>query len=189
MKTRWLARRIRYDGSQLAAHWILQTTGIAGDALVAFRGACQVAPEQIADLADVAGPGIAGDDMLHFLWECFGERDLARAVLRQRLLAARAAQLLNERGRKAAVRRDGDDLYVGAGKLSISVAALSPVSTLIHFALNVSRAGVPVRAAALAELGIEPQAFARELLRRTAAEEESMREAAAKVRARGEAAP
>jgi hypothetical protein len=185
MNTRWLARRIRYDGSQLAAHWILRTTGLAGDAIVGFRGACAVAPDRIADLADVDGPGIAGDDMVHLLWESFDAPDLARAVLRQRLLAARAAELLRELGLDR-VRRDGDDLYVGAGKLSISVAAPTAVSALIHFAVNVTRDGVPVRAAALADRRIDPARFGRELLRRTAAEEESMRLARAKVRIRGE---
>src|SRR5688500_15509042 len=116
METRWLAKRIAYDGAQLRPHWILRATGIAGDALVAFRGPCRVAPGEIADLEDLLhGPGIAGADMLHFLWETFDDGDLGRAVLRQRLLAARARetlQRLSPRARRSArVTREGDDLW------------------------------------------------------------------------------
>jgi hypothetical protein len=178
--------RATYDGRQLQPHWILRTTGIAGDALVAFRGPCRIPPEQIADLEDLlAGATIAGDDMVHFVWESFDAVDLRGAVLRQRLLAARAREILQTRTPKARhLRRDGDDLWVGDRKLSISVAARSPVSTLIHFAVNVGTDGVPVRAIGLDALGVAPVEFAREMLARTLAEETSIDMARCKVRAR-----
>lgn len=185
MIVRWLEPTIRYDGAQLAAHWILRTTGIVGDALVAFRGPCGVAREQIADLADIDGPGIAGDDMLHFLWERFDDGDLERAVLRQRLLAVNAASALSARG--VPIERDGDDLFVGGSKLSISIATRSLVSSLIHFAMNVTTRGTPVRTTALDELGIEVQPLAEDILSRVAVEEASIGLARAKVRGRGEA--
>lgn len=190
MNTRVLDRELCYDGSQLRAHWILRTTGIAGDACVAFRGPCQLPRAEIADLADVDGPGIAGDDMLHFVAERFDDGRLDVAVLRQRLLVAIAGEVLRARADAAAaarIRRDGDDLWVGDGKLSISVATRSAVSTLIHFAVNVTNDGTPVRTACLRDLGVDADAFAGEVLDRLRAEEASMELARVKVRPRGEA--
>ena len=185
MQTRWISEPIAYDGSQLRAHWILRRFGIAGDALVAFRGPCAVARDEIADLADIDGPGIAGAEMLHFLYERFDDGDLVRAILRQRLLSCIAAEAIEALG-GTRPRRDGDDLFVGDGKLSISIATRSTVSTLIHFAVNVENVGTPVVTSALADLGIDPEALAREVLSRVDREEASLRAARAKVRARGE---
>jgi hypothetical protein len=189
MHTRWLRHRLAYDGSQLRPHWILRATGLAGDALVAFRGPCHVAPAEIADLADRDGPGIAGADMVHFVWEAFDDGDLVRAVLRQRLLAGRARETLQRLSPRRAARlvRDGDDLWLGRRKLSISVATRSMVSSLIHFAVNVGRAGAPVPICGLDDLAVPAARFARELLARTAREEASIAAARAKVRAREEA--
>ena len=186
MQTRWCDERIDYDGSQLRAHWLLARFGLIGDALVAFRGACAVSAAEIADLEDLDGPGIAAADMVHFLWEDFGASDLLLAVHRQRLLAAQAGELVRELAPQCALRRTGDDLYVGHGKLSISIATVSPVSALIHFAVNASPGGAPVAVATLAELGIEPRAFAAGLLERVAAEQTSIAAARAKVRPKGE---
>jgi len=182
----WIGERLAYDGSQLRAHWILDRCGIVGDAIVGFRGPCHVRTEEIADLADIDGPGIAADDMVHFVWESFAAPDLLLAVHRQRLLAAQAAEVLREHAPAAIVRRDGDDLWVGTGKLSISIATVSPVSALVHFALNAVAGGAPVEIAHLQQLGVAPEAFARALLERVVAEQESIAIARAKVRPKGE---
>ncbi len=186
MKTHWIDERIAYDGSQLRAHWILARTGIPGDVLVAFRGPCRVLEGEIADLADIDGPGIAGDDMVHFVWETFCTPELLLAVHRQRLLAAQAAEILHAMAAPAMVRRDGDDLWVGTGKLSISIATVTPVSSLIHFAVNATKGGAPVATADLTQLGIDPRAYANALLARAAIEAESIEIARAKVRPKGE---
>lgn len=186
MITRWLDEPIAYDGSQLRAHWILQHCGIAGDATVAWRGPCRVLGAEIADLADIDGPGIAGFDMVHVLQEVFSTPDLWLAVHRQRLLAAEAGEVLQELAPGRAVRRTGDDLWIGAGKLSISIATVSPVSALLHFAVNATPGGAPVVTATLADLGIAPREFATALLERCATELRSMTEARAKVRPKGE---
>lgn len=185
MIARWLDDRIAYDGSQLRAHWILRRCGIAGDAVVAFCGPCDVRDDELADLADLAGPGIRGDDMLHFLIERFDDATLENAVLRQRLLAAIVGERLRARGHL--VSRSGDDLWFAGRKLSISVATKSAVSTLMHFAINVRNAGTPVPTAALEELRVDPRAFAGEVLEALFGEEESIRIARAKVRGKGEA--
>jgi uncharacterized protein len=185
MQTHWSDERITYDGSQLRAHWLLDRFGLVGDAAAAFRGPCAVRPDEIADLADVDGPGIAGNDMVHLVWECFTRPELLLAVHRQRLLAAQAADVLRRLG-AAGVERSGDDLFVGEGKLSISIATVTPVSALIHFAINATQGGAPVHTASLDELGVAPDVFARELTTTVAAEQASIEHARAKVRAKGE---
>jgi hypothetical protein len=177
---------IAYDGSQLRAHWVLSRFGLVGDALVGFRGPCAVHEDEMADLADLDGPGIAGHDMVHFVWESFGASDLLLAVHRQRLLSAQARELLAELAPTCAVRRDGDDLWVGDGKLSISIATASPVSALLHFAVNATLGGAPVPTSSLRELGVDPTGFAQQLLARAAREQASIADARAKVRAKGE---
>ena len=186
MQAIWSHESIDYDGSQLAAHWLLQRFAVVGDAIVGFRGRCDVAEAEIADLVDIDGPGIRGDDMVHFVWECFGERDLLLAVHRQRLLAAQAAEVLRRLAPAAEVARDGDDLFVGQGKLSISIATVTPVSALIHFAVNASPGGAPVQTATLAELGVDPDAFGPAVIAAVGAEQASIAAARAQVRAKGE---
>ena len=186
MKTLWSPLPAAYDGSQLRAHWILQQHGLVGDAMVGWRGPCRVLEAEIADLADVGGPGIAGDDMVHFVWESFAATDLLLAAHRQRLLSAQAAEVLRELAPGAALRRAGDDLYVGSGKLSISIATLTPVSAMLHFAVNATPGGAPVETATLQQLGVDAEDFARQLLARAAAEQDSIADARAKVRAKGE---
>jgi len=186
MNTRWLDDCLTYDGSQLRAHWILAYAGLAGDAAVAFRGPCSVSLAEMADLEDVDGPGIAADDMVHVIWECFSFPDLLLAVHRQRLLSAQAADVLRELQPELRIDRDGDDLFVGAGKLSVSIATRSPLSALLHLGVNASAGGAPVPTATLAEMGVDPREFGVLLLRRIADEQESMATARAKVRAKGE---
>lgn len=189
MNVQWLARRMAYDGSQLRPHWILTATGVTGDALVAFRGPCALPAAEIADLHDrLAGATIAADDMLHFVCERFDDGDLDRATLRQRLLAARVLEVLCRLAPAHArsLRRDGDDVFLDGGKLSVSVATRSPVSTLIHFGINVDNRGTPVRTASLRDLGVQPARCARAVLRETQREEESISSARCKVRARAE---
>jgi hypothetical protein len=186
VQTTWLEQTTAYDGSQLRAHWIYGVTGLVGDALVGFRGPCRVEVAEMADLADLSGPGIAGADMVHFVAELFDDGDLCRAVLRQRLMASTALELLWRRCPGADLRRAGDDLFVGPAKLSVSIATRSAVSTLLHLALNVTAAGTPVPAAGLEQLGVEPRAFGEELLAACSREEASMQQARCLVRAKGE---
>jgi len=186
MQTLWSPDEIAYDGSQLRAHWLLDRFDLVGDACAAFRGPCRVAIDEIADLEDIDGPGIAADDMVHFVWESFATTDLLLAVHRQRLFAAQVREVLAQLAPSAAVRRDGDDLYVGDAKLSISIATVTPVSALIHFAVNARSSGAPVSITSLADLSVDPAAFAEGVLTRVANEQASIADARAKVRGKGE---
>ncbi len=174
---------ITYTGDELRSLWIYRKFGIVGDAIVAFVGACDVDGERLVDQVDAAaGDSIKAASMMHFLIEHFPSPSagLAQAVLRQRLLVCLAAEIL--RGQVADFRRVGDDLFVGERKLSVSIATVSPVSSLVHFAVNIDPTGAPVAACGLGQLGIDPWPFAEALLAGYVSECESMEAARCTVR-------
>lgn len=182
LRTHLAAEEIPYRGPELSAHFAYRRFDVAGDSCVAFVGPCDVRTEDLADLADrKAGARIFSKRMLHFLIEHF-ELDLEKAVLRQRLFASIVRRELEARGAGGVVRR-GDDLYRGDAKLSVSIAALSGVSSLIHFGINVVSDGTPVKALGLADLGIDERDFARAVLDAWGAEQDGIDEARSKARA------
>lgn len=145
---------LEYDGSQLASLWALRCFNLQGDSIVTFRGPCRVELEALVDIRDrLDHAPIYSPDMLHFIVEHF-DLDLEKTVYRQRLLMAVIKDLVVELA-GAPVRRLGDDLYLENRKLSVSIATLTPVSTMIHAGVNVITAGVPVPAVGLAELGLD----------------------------------
>jgi len=172
---------LEYDGSQLSSHFALRTAGISGDSLIAFVGAMDIPPDKIADLEDLRdGQTIRGARLVHFITEHFGV-GLEVGVMRQRLLVRLAADIVNRQTEKTVVV-SGDDLYVEGGKLSVSIAAPSPVSCLIHLGINISTDQVPVKAASLGELGVDPFSLARDLGLLYGREIDSIRQALSKVR-------
>jgi len=178
----FLAQELTYRGEELRSHWILETTGLMGDAIVAFLGPCEVKTEALVDLEDArAGASIYSPRMLHFLAEHF-ELDLEKALLRQRLLVALAGETINRALGKPVVARRGNDLFAEERKLSVSIATLSPVSALIHLGVNVLTEGAPVPAIGLKELGGEARPLGEEILKRYADECEGLAFARAKVR-------
>jgi hypothetical protein len=175
-------KTIGYDGSQLKPHWIFQTFGLLGDSAVAFCGGCDVPIEKMVDLTDVRDDKpIFSKSMLHFVGEFFGA-DLTRTILMQRLLVSLAQQELIFRIQKPAIVRGGNDLYDDGAKLSVSIATASPVSTLLHFGINIVSEGTPVKTKGLADYKIEPSSFARALLESFRDEMKTVAEARAKVR-------
>ena len=115
---------IFYDGSQLRTGWIAETFGVAGDAVAAFTGGCDVAAENMLDLEDLAaGDIIRAKKMLHFIVEHRGV-GLPLTVARQHLLASIARDELARRRNVSGLVRRGDDLFIGRRKLSISIAAV-----------------------------------------------------------------
>lgn len=175
-----------YDGSQLKPHWIFKNFGIQGDAVVAFAGGCDVAVERMVDLADVRdNKPIFSRNMLHFVGEFF-DWDLTRTILTQRLLVSLVQQELMfriEKSGKPSIVRGGNDLYDDGAKLSVSIATASPISTLLHFGINIVSEGTPVKTKGLEDYKIDPVSFARALLESFRDEIETVRQARAKVRA------
>lgn len=178
MKTHLADGRIDYDGTQIRSLWAYRTFGVQGDSIVAFSGGCEIPFANMVDLEDVrAESRIASPLMLHFIVEHF-DLDLEKAVLRQRLLSTIVRDAL-----PAGVRREGDDLFLGPGKLSISIATLTPVSSKIHFGINIERAtDVGVETRALRDLGLEPGPLARAVLDRYAADMDGVLDARTRVR-------
>jgi uncharacterized protein len=161
-----------------------------------------------------AGASIRGGEMLHFIVEKFHQQifagvclqrlltaialDLLRDMLIAKLSAKKSDTLLGRISEKLndssashvdlnllpALRRDGDDIFVNDGKLSISIATVSPMSTLIHFALNCTNEGTPedVETAAFDELGIDPKIYATKLMELFAKEVSEIEFATCKVK-------
>ncbi len=179
MKYEWINRHIHYDGSQLSSHWIRHNTGIQGDAIIAFMGSCDVEPARMVDVEDIEkGHIIRARKMLHFIVEIF-RVSILEAVLAQRLLVAITAEILQSF--MPGLHRDGDDLFVNEGKLSVSIATVSPVSGLIHLGLNIDAKGAPVTAATLPARP-EPRQLADKIAQRFCREYVSAVEACTKVR-------
>lgn len=182
MQIKLIDQKIDYDGSQLTPHWIYKTFGLLGDTLVAFRGRCDVPVARLVDLVDAKEDRpILSEEMLHFIGEFF-ETDLTKTILLERLLVSLAQQEIVFRSKKPFIVRGGNDLYDGDAKLSVAIATASPVSTLIHFGINISSKGTPVKTKGLNDYGIDPVPFAQALLESFRNEVATVAEARSKVR-------
>ncbi len=163
MKGKYLkGKTIEYDGSQLSPLWTYINFDVLGDSIISFRGPCNVAEEYMVDMEDrKKHSAISSPDMLHFLIELFGV-GMVEMVLVQRLLITVVMELLRDIvDEDAELEREYDNIFALApgamerGKLSVSVATVSPVSGLMHLGLNITSEGIPVPAAGLEELGVE----------------------------------
>jgi len=185
LRTAPVAVGVDYDGSQLRSGWLRDEMALEPDAegaIGAFIGGCGVKPEFVVDLDELeSGEPIRAASMLHFIAE-FPDRDLEKTVYRQRLLAAIVRDELGGRAPGRTFRRRGDDIYENGSKVTISIATLSPASSLLHFAVNVDPTGAPVAASGLDDFGIDPVDFAREILKLFAEEMSSSRAATGKAR-------
>ena len=178
MKTKLLDKEIKYEGFQLAPHWIYKNFKIQGDATVAFIGECDVKLDEMVDIEDVINnEPIYSKSMLSFISEQFNI-GLVEGVFRQRLLICIIKEAIERRG--ISLRRSGDDLYVGNKKLTVSIAT----SVLIHTGINIISDGAPIEACGLEnDLGItDIEEFAEEVLNNYANEIEDIILASTKVR-------
>jgi hypothetical protein len=185
MKTLFLVEKELYDGTQLRSLWAYLNHKIQGPSIVSWQGPCEVDFAHMVDGEDLnEGAAIRGSLMLHFVIELFG-RDLAFAVALQRLFVAILKDELNQ-GAKILVKRPlvqrGDDLYWGQQKLSISIATVTPVSQMIHLAVNISNKGTPVKTCSLQDFKVSPKKLALKLMRLWSQEYDSILQATQKVR-------
>lgn len=183
MKCKWLNDKDLYDGTQLVSLRNYLKHGLLGDSVVAWVGPCNIPFEHMVDGEDLLEESaIRGDRMLHFIIELFDSR-LFEAVTVQRLFATMIKDEVEVMSPlKPRLKRDGDDLFLNDGKLSISIATQSPVSSLIHFAVNVTNQGTPVKTSCLDELEIAPKDLADRVMEKLAGELKTIREATCKVR-------
>lgn len=182
MKYKLIEKEIKYEGWQLSPHWIYKNFKIQGDAIVAFRGECEVKLSEMVDIEDVINnEPIYSKEMLSFITEQFNV-DLTEGVFRQRLLICIIKEALEKRGIK--VIRNGDDLFVEGKKLTVSIATKSLTSILIHTGINIDSEGAPVKACGLKnDLGISDiKEFANEIMENYSNELEDIIFASTKVR-------
>lgn len=174
-----------YDGAQLVSLRNYLKHGLLGDSIVAWVGPCDVHIDHMVDGEDLlAQAQICGGQMLHFIIETF-ETSLFAAVGLQRLMASLVRDQLmklSPNGGALKLYREGDDLYLKEAKLSISIATQSPINSLIHFAVNVTNEGTPVKTLSLEDLNVEPKVLAQAVMKAFCVEFESIRQATQKVR-------
>ncbi len=168
MQSHFLEQKFSYDGSQLRSLYGYLDHGVLGPSTISWIGKCDIPFSHMVDGEDLLAKAvIQGDEMLHFIIEFF-DRDLFSGVAIQRLfasimrdyLAAKAKSVLN--GKE--LLRHGDDIYLEERKLSISIATKSPVSTMIHFAVNVTNEGTPVQTLSLNDLKLDPKKVAEDVM-------------------------
>lgn len=181
MKSLYIDRTIKYTGEELSSHWIYRNFGILGDAIVAFAGEVNVARDKMIDLSEALDQSyIYSPHMLNLIVEHF-DHDLNLAIYRQRLLMVCIMEELQQLD--IAVTRRGDNLFVHRGKLSISIATATMVSTLIHVGLNIETGSTPVETAGLAESGVtDIRALGENIMMRYIREIEQVYDARCKVR-------
>lgn len=181
MRTKFIPKKIDYDGSQLKSRFAREAAGIDGDSIVSFVGAAAV-KEHMVDMEDKKNKEfIYSDNMLHFVIE-HSDRDLEKAVFRKRLFLSLIMEEINKRTGRRTLFRSANGLYDGKRKLTVAVATTSPVSTLIHVGLNITRKGAPIKVACLADYRIEPKRFAKLLVRRYYDEVGSVKASTKKVK-------
>ncbi|MGD8237609.1 MAG: DUF366 family protein [Armatimonadota bacterium] len=179
----FIEEAIDYTGEQLGSLWALERFGLQGDSIVAFIGRADVDVPHLVDRRDaLAGRGICSQKMLHFIVEHF-DTDLEKTICRQRLLVCIIREELEQRVRGVSLIRRGDDLFFGDRKLTVSVATVSPVSSLIHTGVNIVAEGAPVPACGLSEWDLDARETGKLVAERYAAEVASIRKARCKVRA------
>lgn len=131
-----------YDGSQIRPLWALDQMGIKGSSIVSWMGSMEIEPSKIIDVEDV-GLEIKSKEMIHFIVEHFDcqPTNIKLAYHRQRILVMILKDELAQWGVQCT--RIGDDLFVGNGKLTVSIATISATSMKIHLGINITSEGTP----------------------------------------------
>jgi hypothetical protein len=145
-----------YDGSQINPLWAYEYLDVRGDSIIIFRGAMAVS--DIKDVEDEKNnKAIEGSDLIHFIVERFDSpASIRQAYYLQRMLIVCIQDVL--RNCDVSSERDGDDLFVGGKKLTVSIATAGISSEKIHCGINLTGIGTPPEANAtgLHELEIDP---------------------------------
>ncbi|HOK72124.1 MAG TPA: DUF366 family protein [Methanothermobacter sp.] len=135
-----LKDEILYDGTQIKAAWALKKLQIKGSSIITWIGPMNI--KNIIDYED-RGREIKAEKMAHFIVEHFDEQpaNLRLSYHRQRILVMILQEELWKQG--IPTRREGDDLYIDSGKLTVSIATTSLSSMKIHLGINLTSKGTP----------------------------------------------
>jgi hypothetical protein len=131
-----------YDGSQIRPLWALDKLNIKGSSIISWIGPMEIDPLKIIDVEDT-GIEIKSDKMIHFIVEHFDSQptNIKLCYHRQRILVMILKDLISKWGVQST--RNGDDLFVDGGKLTVSIASISSTSMKIHLGVNVTSEGTP----------------------------------------------
>lgn len=182
MKTRYIEEEMVYTGVQLHSNYAYSEFDLLGDSIIAFCGKCDIPAERMVDIEDVKNSTkIYSESMLHFIVEHY-DTDLEKAVLWQLVLTTIVGEVLSEMSRSASIKRRGSDLYDDEAKLSISIATVTPLSSLIHFGINIVSDNTPVKTKGLKDYDIDPRRFAEQVIARYESEQTDIDKARCKVK-------
>ncbi len=131
-----------YDGSQIRPLWALDKLNIKGSSIISWIGPMEIDPLKIIDVEDT-GIEIKSDKMIHFIVEHFDSQptNIKLCYHRQRILVMILKDLISKWGVQST--RNGDDLFVDGGKLTVSIASISSNSMKIHLGVNITSEGTP----------------------------------------------
>jgi hypothetical protein len=170
---------ITYTGSELRSLFLYEN-GLKGDGVFSWIGPCDVKTSHLVDAEDrIKSDHIKAASMVHFLCEFF-HKDIFYAICVQRLMAEIVIDVIKDKTGKT-FRRKGDDLYFDNRKLNVSIATVSPLSALVHFAVNIDPAGAPVPAVGLEALGVQAMDFTQSFLEKFHKELQEIEDASVKV--------
>lgn len=185
MKSKFIEKEIKYTGAELSPHWIYKNFEIQGDAIVAFCGECDVKITEMVDIEDVLDNApIYSQKMLNFIIEHFN-MGLVEGVVRQRLfINIIREQILKHLPNDAQIERFGDDLFFKGKKLSVSIAAKSINSVLIHTGINIIAENAAIEVSGLiTDMNLQNiHALAKDIIEAYAKECDNMILASTKVR-------
>lgn len=182
MNELFIEENIKYTGKELSPHWILSKFKIFGDAIVSFVGEVEVPIDNMVDVEDrINVEPIYAKSMLNFIIEHF-DYSIKEIALAQIVLIQSIREVFLD-DYNIDLKRDGDDLFFGGRKLSVSIATKSIVSGLIHTALNIDCTGAPVKASDINEIGIKDvKTLAQKIMKRYSTNIENVNFAITKVR-------
>jgi hypothetical protein len=137
-----LKKSMIYDGGQIKPLWAFREMGIKESSIITWIGPMEIKPAKIIDYEDV-DMEIKADKMIHFIVEHLDcqPADMRLCYHRQRILVIIVKEVLGNFGIKT--KRNGDDLFVGARKLTVSIATCSISSMKIHLGINLTSKGTP----------------------------------------------
>jgi hypothetical protein len=137
-----LKKSMIYDGGQIKPLWAFREMGIKESSIITWIGPMEIKPAKIIDYEDV-DMEIKADKMIHFIVEHLDcqPADMRLCYHRQRILVMIVKEVLGNFGIKT--KRNGDDLFVGARKLTVSISTCSISSMKIHLGINLTGEGTP----------------------------------------------
>lgn len=141
-----------YKGNELLPGWERLNYNIRGNSLIYWISPTDVSVEFMKDVDDVReNLSIKSDSMLHFVFTYYTSNDATWAVFAQRLLTKHIVEYVRTHLGSSVVRVDGNDVFIGGRKFSVSIAGVSSGLVKFHFGINVESKGAPIPVSSLSD--------------------------------------